>query len=465
MKHSTILPQTSSTMADPNTNPSADKRKGHGPTVNALKRAKFEAKQERRRQQELQIHQHPQYASWFNGREEYAAFVTADDVHAIRKLRGGTDLHAASISARLKRIAEWIEPFFDLKEMPSNNNNTRDGEERLFISEGTEAVRMMIQRCSKNAPTQPSDVDTIISAAYISHDKGSTEATASTSSPPPVRLVSILSKPATFFDAPTQLLKDIEKRNFTNPVSQEEKNIDNDKVQVIPPFKIIIANEEALSEIAGFPIARGALACGIVPSYMQNHAYEWLKNLLSSETSSYTATQSTTQQQVQQNKPITRRRKLLALDRIANAANMGSILRTAAAFSIDAIILSDDSCDAWYRQSVRVSLGHVVTVPIIRVSDWKRGYEKDLVNNNKNNETSSSNNDANNGGLGRVLDWLRDEMNVESLAAVVDDESDKGFPPLVTLESYQLCNDHSWICVLGTCIFVLLLFNLVHTPC
>ena len=47
----------------------------------------------------------------------------------------------------------------------------------------------------------------------------------------------------------------------------------------------------------------------------------------------------------------------------------------------------------------------------------------------------------------------------------VDDEIDKEFPPLVTLESYQLCNDHSWICVLGTCIFVLLLFNLVHTPC
>ena len=132
------------------------------------------------------------------------------------------------------------------------------------------------------------------------------------------------------------------------------------------------------------------------------------------------------------------------MDSISNTANMGSILRTASAFSIDAIILSDDSCDAWYRQSVRTSMGHVISIPILRVSDWEKGSSNDKKYEGNSNEMSN--------GLKQVIRWLR-ASNVECFAAVVDDDDEdksKCFPPLVTLEHDKDCGiRRTWCCVLG----------------
>eukprot|EP01046_Picozoa_sp_COSAG06_P092933 COSAG06_NODE_39139_length_415_cov_195.212025_1_plen_56_part_10 len=48
--------------------------------------------------------------------------------------------------------------------------------------------------------------------------------------------------------------------------------------------------------------------------------------------------------------------RVLAIDTTYDAANLGGMIRSASAFGIDALLLSDDSCDAWYRRSVRVSM-------------------------------------------------------------------------------------------------------------
>ena len=382
---------------------SSRRKAAHGPTVNAIKRAKFEAKQERWPQAALQQNSTQTSSSWYNGREEYSAYITVEDVHIIRKLRDGIDISDIEEGrrTRLRRISDWIEPFFDLKEVPScnttssSNNNAKKKKDRTFIAEGTETVRMMIQRCE-------------IATGKTSSDDDDTE----TEHPPPIRLLSILSKPATFFDAPTHLLGDVEERN--NLITTNNKTI--------PPFKIIIANEEALSAICGFRIARGAMACGVIPTYMQRNGYTWLERLLSKETTV----------------------RLLAMDSISNTANMGSILRTASAFSIDAIILSDDSCDAWYRQSVRTSMGHVISIPILRVSDWEKGSSNDKKYEGNSNEIIN--------GLKQVIRWLR-ASNVECFAAVVDDDDEdksKCFPPLVTLEHDKDCGiRRTWCCVLG----------------
>jgi tRNA G18 (ribose-2'-O)-methylase SpoU len=100
-----------------------------------------------------------------------------------------------------------------------------------------------------------------------------------------------------------------------------------------------------MSKVAGFPISRGALACGVVPD---DRDEEWLDGFI-------------------QNTPSTLR--LLALDGICDTANLGSMIRTASAFGIHAIILSEDSCDAWYRRSIRVSMGHLFLIPIVRVKN------------------------------------------------------------------------------------------------
>ena len=162
----------------------------------------------------------------------------------------------------------------------------------------------------------------------------------------------------------------------------------------------------------------------MVPTYFQTNGYEWLLNT------------------IRQSSTI----RLLALDAVSDTANLGSIIRTAAALSVDAIILSDDSCDAFYRQSVRVSMGHVINVPILRVGDWRRGF-------------SDGDNiilQSESGGMAEFITWLRVQMKVQCLAAVVDDESDdeKGSqPPLISLESLSRSKTiqlgSSWCCVLG----------------
>jgi len=467
-------------------------------------------------------------------RENVAAFITVQDVQEIRQLRTGKSrsknqgalksTEAVSKSNcdfqdsksfdeqelkrlnRLEQIAEWIEPFFDLKQAPlssktaiydSEQSNQDEEERRLFIAEGTEPVRLMIQRChfTSNDDEEASSIS------------ASTQSTSGTSIPT-VKLLSILSKPAAFFEPPVCLLHDIENSNRVNLTNLSENSSPHSlfagRVKTIPPFKIIIGSEEALTEIVGFPVARGAMACGVVPSCMRDNAFTWLKKLILKKTASEIVNDNATKgdggiqvQNSSRNSPIeniassplvmqrsaktTRPKRIVALDAVCNTANMGSILRTAAALSIDAIILSDDSCDAWYRQSVRVSMGHVVSVPSMRVGDWERGLdaqgcggEKSIIDTTAVKKNAD---DSQIRGLPRLIRWLRREMNVECFAAVVDDDassdvtscnrnsncdssskttSTKLFPPLVTLESLSQPsngsirgNTRSWCCVLG----------------
>jgi tRNA G18 (ribose-2'-O)-methylase SpoU len=59
----------------------------------------------------------------------------------------------------------------------------------------------------------------------------------------------------------------------------------------------------------------------------------------------------------------------VALDGITDAENMGAIIRTAAAFGAQAIIVDDQSCNPYLRRSVRVSMGKIVDIEIARVPD------------------------------------------------------------------------------------------------
>ena len=56
-------------------------------------------------------------------------------------------------------------------------------------------------------------------------------------------------------------------------------------------------------------------------------------------------------------------RRIAVLDGIADAANVGAILRSAAALHMDAILLSPTCCDPLHRRAVRVSMGTVFQIP------------------------------------------------------------------------------------------------------
>jgi TrmH family RNA methyltransferase len=56
-------------------------------------------------------------------------------------------------------------------------------------------------------------------------------------------------------------------------------------------------------------------------------------------------------------------RKALYLDRVSDPGNLGTIFRTVAAFGIDAIFISPDSCEVANPKVVRASMGAVYKVP------------------------------------------------------------------------------------------------------
>ena len=57
---------------------------------------------------------------------------------------------------------------------------------------------------------------------------------------------------------------------------------------------------------------------------------------------------------------------MVAIDGNTDAADVGSVIRTATALGADVVLLGDDSCDCWCRQCVRVSMGHVLSLPVMR---------------------------------------------------------------------------------------------------
>lgn len=85
---------------------------------------------------------------------------------------------------------------------------------------------------------------------------------------------------------------------------------------------------------------------------------------------------------------------LMILPEIANAENLGGLIRVAAGFGVNAIILGERSCDPFLRQSVRVSMGNIFNVPIIESEN-----------------------------LARDLARLKDEFHIDLLATVLDTDA------------------------------------------
>ncbi|WP_409967607.1 RNA methyltransferase [Bengtsoniella intestinalis] len=61
-------------------------------------------------------------------------------------------------------------------------------------------------------------------------------------------------------------------------------------------------------------------------------------------------------------------KRIAVIDNVLDAANVGSIFRNAAALHIDAVLVTDSSCDPLNRRCVRVSMGTVFQVPWTVVS-------------------------------------------------------------------------------------------------
>jgi tRNA G18 (ribose-2'-O)-methylase SpoU len=63
-------------------------------------------------------------------------------------------------------------------------------------------------------------------------------------------------------------------------------------------------------------------------------------------------------------------RTLVLLEGLNDPENLGAIARTARAFGADALIVDPTCADPWARRTVRVSMGQILSLPILRSDDW-----------------------------------------------------------------------------------------------
>ena len=69
-------------------------------------------------------------------------------------------------------------------------------------------------------------------------------------------------------------------------------------------------------------------------------------------------------------------RRLAVLEALNDAENLGSIARSAVALGVDGLLLDPQCADPLYRRSVRVSMGHVLSLPLAVLPDWPGGLDR-----------------------------------------------------------------------------------------
>ena len=65
-----------------------------------------------------------------------------------------------------------------------------------------------------------------------------------------------------------------------------------------------------------------------------------------------------------------RAHRMVVIERVANADNVGAIFRHAAAFGVDGVLLEARCTDPLYRKAIRTSMGATLQVPFARMEPW-----------------------------------------------------------------------------------------------
>ena len=104
--------------------------------------------------------------------------------------------------------------------------------------------------------------------------------------------------------------------------------------------RVFVGEKELLEQLTGFSMYQGVLAVGKVP------AQPSLETILHIGP-----------------RPLL----LLAADELANAQNMGVLVRNCAAFAANAILIGETCCSPFLRRAVRASMGTIFTLPTIEL--------------------------------------------------------------------------------------------------
>ena len=113
-----------------------------------------------------------------------------------------------------------------------------------------------------------------------------------------------------------------------------------DVLDARPDVPVFVVPPALMSAITGFNIHRGCLAIGERPGEC-----EWRTLGRSAG-------------------------RLVILERVGNADNVGAVFRNAVAFGVDAVLLERSSTDPLYRKAIRTSMGAALALPFARIDSW-----------------------------------------------------------------------------------------------
>lgn len=127
----------------------------------------------------------------------------------------------------------------------------------------------------------------------------------------------------------------------------ERRHIEGDAAGLLrrcPDAPVYTAGREVLAGLTGYELTRGVLCA------MRRRPLPAVEELLAGA------------------------RRVAVLEGIVDHTNVGAIFRSAAALSMDAVLVTPTCCDPLYRRAVRVSMGTVFQVPWTRIgetpADW-----------------------------------------------------------------------------------------------
>lgn len=103
--------------------------------------------------------------------------------------------------------------------------------------------------------------------------------------------------------------------------------------------EVFLMDDDYASSLTGFAVTRGALG-----AFLLNEEIT-LESMLNDS------------------------QKLVVLDGITDVANIGAIIRNAAGLGADGVVLTNTCCDPYHRRSIRVSMGTIFQIPVLRIND------------------------------------------------------------------------------------------------
>lgn len=139
------------------------------------------------------------------------------------------------------------------------------------------------------------------------------------------------------------------------PISflMEEKHITNDAAFILeryPDYPVYTAARQVLEKLTGYKLTRGVL-CAL--KRREEKSFEEIcKNA----------------------------KRVVILENIADATNMGAIFRSAAALGIDGVLLTPECADPLNRRCLRVSMGNVFLVDWARIGTTNQDWPENGMN-------------------------------------------------------------------------------------